>query len=76
MNIATVPRTNMQSQNEFHLQPNSCFARKLHWKGRNPKPWQKEVGHHLDRDESTIQEEEKSFKMKRDVGMVCQKVRI
>ena len=58
MNIATVPPsfgTNMQSQNEFHLQPNSLFARKLHWKGCNPKPLQKEVDHHLDLDGSTLQ---------------------
>ena len=47
--------TNMQSQNEFHLQPNSLFARKLHWKGCNPKPLQKEVDNHLDWDESTLQ---------------------
>jgi len=23
----------MQLQNKYYLQPNSCFARKLHWKG-------------------------------------------
>ena len=34
MNIVRVPPpfgTNMQSQNEFHLQTNSLFARNLHW---------------------------------------------
>ena len=33
MNIARVPLpfgTNMQLQNEYHLQPSSVFARKLH----------------------------------------------
>ena len=49
--------TNMQSQNEFHLQPNLLFARNLRWTMgvANPKPWKKEVGHRLDRDESTLQ---------------------
>ena len=56
MNISRVTPpfgTNMQSQSEFHLQPNSLFARNFHC--CNPKPWQKEVGHHLDLDESRLQ---------------------
>ena len=46
----------MQSQNEIHLQPNSLFAKKtLLNKGCNAKPFQKEVDHHLDLDESRLQ---------------------
>ena len=39
----------MQLQNKFYLQPNSCFARKLHWKGdvtqNHAWPKAKEVVH-------------------------------
>ena len=55
MNIAsnTPFGTKIQSQNEFQLQPNSLFARNLHWtRGVTLKPLQKEVDHHLVLDES------------------------
>ena len=37
----------LQLQNEFHLQLNSCFGAMD--EECNPKPWQKEVDHHLEK---------------------------
>ena len=54
---STLFGTNMQSHNEFHLQPNSFSLLEIFTGGGvtlNPS-WQKGVDHHLDQDESTLQ---------------------